>query len=95
MEQKAFEFLVNKKESRHSKHAKGKLKLEIQGYISASGVNISIEKKKWLFKCRIEDIDFSTKPRWKNKETLCSFCKTIEMSHKHLLKWQYLAKKNK
>ena len=44
MELKAFESLINQKESRHSKHAKEKLlkysKLEMQGYLSASGVNI-------------------------------------------------------
>ena len=70
VEQKAFEYLVNKKESRHSEHSKGKLlrysNLEMQGYLSASCVNISIEEKKWLFKCRIEDIDLSTE--------ILSFC---------------------
>ena len=98
VELKAFESLINKKESRHSEHAKGKLlkysKLEMQGYLSASGVNISIEEKKWLFSCRIEDIDLSTNHRWKNEETLCRFCKTIEMSQKHLINCKYLSEKN-
>ena len=98
VELKAFESLINKKESRHSEHAKGKLlkysKLEMQGYLSASGVNISIEEKKWLFLCRIEDIDLSTNHRWKNEETLCRFCKTIEMSQKHLINCKYLSEKN-
>ena len=66
----------------------------MQGYLSASGVNISIEEKKWLFLCRIEDIDLSTNHRWKNEETLCRFCKTIEMSQKHLINCKYLSEKN-
>ena len=66
----------------------------MQGYLSASGVNISIEENKWLFLCRIEAIDLSTNHRWKNEETLCRFCKTIEMSQKHLINCKYLSKKN-
>ena len=77
VELKAFESLINKKESRHSEHAKGKLlkysKLEMQAYLSASDVNISIEEKKWLFLCRIKDIDPGTNHRWKQ---------TIKMSQK-------------
>ena len=61
VQQKALEYLLNKKESHISENAKGKQikyeKLKIQGYLNSSNLNISVNEKKWLFKCRVEDID--------------------------------------
>ena len=59
----ALNYLLNRKESRNSEHAKGKhlsyTSLKMAGYLSPSEVDMAISEKKWLMKCRLEDIDIS------------------------------------
>ena len=99
VQQKALEYLLNKKESHISENAKGKLlkyeKLKIQEYLNSSNLNISVNEKKWLFKCRVEDIDLPSNSRWRNEDTFCKNCLTIEMNQSNLLSCQYLLEKNK
>ena len=96
--QKALSFLVKKKESRNLEHYKGKQpkysKLQIQGYLSFSGINISIEEKKWLFKCSIEDIELNKNHRWKKNKTLCTFCETLEITQQNLIECKNLSGRN-
>ena len=51
VQQKALEYLISKKETHISENAKGKYlkyeKLNIQGYLSSSNLNISVNEKKW------------------------------------------------
>ena len=63
VEAKAFEYLLKKKEERKSDNAKGKYlvyeQLEMAEYLTPIEEDLSISEKKWLFKCRIEDIQIS------------------------------------
>ena len=61
-------------------------------YLSTKENNISIEEKKWLLKCRLEDIDISRK--WNNENVLCPNCPNSEFDLKHLFECQYLMGKN-
>ena len=92
----AFQYLLNKKAGRISENAKGKLleynDLEMSEYLYTKENNFSIDEKKWLFKCRLEDIDISQK--WNNENTLCPHCPNLEFDQKHLFECQYLLGKN-
>ena len=59
--------------------------MKMANFLSPSQVNISIEEKKWLIKCRVEDIDISCNNRWKEENLYCSNCISTEMDQKHLL----------
>ena len=97
--QKALEFLLEKKGSRNSEHSKGKLlsynEMKMADFLSPSQVNISIEEKKWLIKCRVEYIDISCNNRWKEENIYCSNCISTEMDQKHLLLCKSLMGENK
>ena len=99
MKDKAFGSLLKKKEAINLEHAKGKglsyIKLKMAGYLSPSEVDMSISEKKWLMKCRIEDIDISCNLRWKQENTMCRNCISTEMSQQHLLQCKYLLGKCK
>ena len=62
--EKAFEHLVERKASQNSERAKRKLleynELILSEYLSSNENDISIDERKWVFKCRIEDIDINT-----------------------------------
>ena len=98
VENKAFIYLLEKKESRNSDHSKGKNleynDISMADYLCPSDIDISIEEKKWLFKCRIEDIDINANNRWKKENTMCINCLNIEMDQKHLIECPYLLGKN-
>ena len=40
-------------------------------YLSSLEEDISINEKKWLFKCRIEDIQMSAVRKWNNENDPC------------------------
>ena len=63
-------------------------------YLCPSDIDISIEEKKWLFKCRIEDIDINANNRWKNRDTMYINCLNIDMNQKHLIECPYLLRKD-
>ena len=56
---------------------------------------LSIEDKKWLFKCRVEDIDVKGNHRWKHKELTCFSCqKGLIETQVHLLYCETLMGQN-
>ena len=68
--------------------------MKMADYLSPSQVDISITEKKWLIKCRFEDIDISCNNRWKNENLYCSNCILTEMDQKHLLHCKSFMGKN-
>ena len=65
---------------------------EINEYLTTKDYEFSIEEKKWLFKCRLEDIDIPRK--WKNESILCGKSNDIEFDQRHLFECKYLIGKN-
>ena len=95
---KAFKYLMDKREDRISINSKGKnlkySELSMAPYLCAYEVKISIGEKKWLYKCRIEDIDIETNRRWNNGDLYCNNCANTEMNQRHLLECQFLSGKS-
>ena len=87
------------KKIRKSDHAKGKLlnytEFELAEYISPKDENISIEKQKLLFCCRVEDINIKGNNRWKYEDLSCLSCKkNVEETQFHILNCSALLGKN-
>ena len=56
---------------------------------------MSIEDKKWLFKCRVEDLDIRGNQRWKYSDINYQSCKTnVEETQEHILICPSLLGKN-
>ena len=95
---KAFQYLVEKKESRISDNSRGKkikyMSLEMAEYLSPEETDLSIDEKKWLLKCRIEDIDISENGNWNNGTIICKYCHNEAFTQRHLLDCKYLQGKN-
>ena len=90
VQKKAFESLINRKNSRTSENAKGKLIIyedfRMAEYLSPNTEQISIEERKWIFRCRVDDIDIKGNRRWQYEDISCSSCKmNIEETQFHLL----------
>ena len=92
----AFQYLLKKKAERISENAKGKLliytDLYKSEYLTPTDNDISIEDRKWLFKCRLEDVDIPKK--WNNDNIICRHCPNIELNQKHLFECNFLMGKN-
>ena len=92
----ALQYLLKKKAERISENAKGKMleytDLEKREYLTPIDYDFSIGDKKWLFKCRLEDIDIPKK--WNNESIICRHCPNIELNQKHLFECKYLVGKN-
>ena len=95
---KAFIYLIERKSSRNFDRAKGKHleydELNISDYLTPTENELSIDERKWVFKCRIEDIDINTNRKWNNEESKCMKCPNTIMNQKHLLEGKYLSGKN-
>ena len=81
---KAFIHLIERKSSRNSDRAKGKYleynELNISDYLNPTGNELSIDERKWVFKCRIEDFFLiNTNKKWKNGESKCTKCPNTVM----------------
>ena len=76
---KAFLHLIGRKESRNSKNAKGKKityeKFVMADYLSPNEEDMSIDEQKWLFNCKVEDIDIKANHKWKYNNIFCQSCK--------------------
>ena len=74
----AFERLINKKKSRKSENAKGKniiyTQLKMADYLTSENVDATIEEKKWIFQCRVEDIEIKGNKCWKYDNISCKSC---------------------
>ena len=63
-------------------------------YLSSFKEDISVNEKKWLLKCRIEDIQMSSDRKWNNENDPCLHCPGKYLDQNHLLNCQYLLGKN-
>ena len=52
-------------------------------YLSSEEMDLSIDEKKWLLKCRIEDIDICENANW-NMDTYCAKIVLMKLSHKYI-----------
>ena len=91
--------MKKRKDGRTSENAKGKpieyTHLEMAEYLCASEEDISIEEKKWHFKCRVEDIEVKANHRWKFTDITCGSCKNnIEETQSHTLNCHIFLGKN-
>ena len=99
VKEKAFLFLLQKKTDRKSDHAKGKQlfyeEFDMAEYLYPGEEQITIEERKWLFKCKVEDIEIRGNQRWKHFIITCYSCKTNEEETQiHLLTCPGLLGKN-
>ena len=96
---KAFTDLIIRKEGRKSDNAKGKnikySDFKLADYLDPDNEDLSMEEKKWMFRCRVEDIEIKGNHRWKYPNIFCFSCKkNIAETQKHLLTCEYLLGKN-
>ena len=64
-------------------------------YLYPGEEQITIEEQKWLFKCKVEDIEIRGNQRWKHINITCYSCKTNEEETQiHLLNCPGLLGKN-
>ena len=90
----AFSYLLGKKNARVSENAKGRniqySELSMAEYLCPD-IEISIEAKKWMFRCRLEDIEVKGNRRWKYSDLTCWSCDTnIEETQEHILQCEGL-----
>ena len=78
---KAFSDLIKRKEGRNSDNAKGNKwkyqEFELPEYLGPDNEDMTIEEKKWMFRCRVADIDVKGNHRWKQQNISCFSCKEI------------------
>ena len=62
--------------------------MKMAGYLSPWNIDISLDEKKLLLKCRLEDIyiTFYLRKKW-------NYCISTEMDQKHLPSCKYIMKK--
>ena len=88
------------KSKRKSENAKGKIiiyrELKMQDYFLPTDDQISLIDKKWIFKCRMDDVNIKGNYSWKHEDVSCISCKDINMpeTQKHLLECIILLGKN-
>ena len=64
-------------------------------YLCPTEVDISIKEKKWMFKCRVEDIDIKANRKWKYSDIFCISCKNgSNETQVHLLECETLLGEN-
>ena len=95
----SFAALLKKKESRISDNAKGRnIIYKVQGmqnYLQETDIAITLDEKKWLFKCRTDDIDIKGNFCWKYESHSCISCKLdILENNEHLLNCKQLLGRN-
>ena len=86
----AFIRLTKRKGERKSENAKGRnlnySELKMQEYFTATNTDISIEEKKWLFRCRVDDIEVKGNNTWKYEDISCYYCsENCPETQEHLL----------
>ena len=96
----AFIELIERKEKRVSEYARGKLihyeELDMQEYLMETSMDLSLDERKWIFKCRTNDIDLKANFQWKHENIWCISCKTDSPeTNEHLLECSSLMGKNK
>ena len=70
----ALKWLIDKKSRRKSENAEGKqlkyFELKMTSYLMPSDTDMTIDDKKWAFKCRITDIEVKANKRWQKPHML-------------------------
>ena len=57
---------------------------------------MSIDEQKWLFNCKVEDINIKANHKWKYNNIFCQSCKKNQIENQsHLLFCEVLLGKNK
>ena len=60
-------------------------------YLSPSDTDLTIKEKKWIFQCRVDDIDVKANRKWQNDQTQCLSCNSkSEETQMHILACQAL-----
>ena len=100
VQKEAFLYLQKGKEGRNSENAKGKKitydEFVMAEYLYPNEEGMSIDDKKWLFKCRVEDVNVKANHRWKHDNIMCSSCMKNEIeTQKQILFCDSLLGKNK
>ena len=95
----AFAYLMFKKNGRVSENAKGRhicySELRMAEYLSPLNIDISIQDKKWLFKCRVDDMDVRGNKCWQFEDLSCHSCNKGQIeTQRHILECEYLLGKN-
>ena len=90
---------MKRKQGRQFENAKGKkiiyTEFKLAEYLHLENEYLTVEEKKWLFKCRVEDIDIKGNHRWKHSNIACFSCKkNIDETQRHLVFCEYLLGKN-
>ena len=69
--------------------------MELPEYLGPDNEDMTIEEKKWMFRCRVKDIDVKGNHRWKHQNISCFSCKkNIVKTQSHLSLCEYLIGKN-
>ena len=95
----SFSELIKKKEGRKSENSKGRnihyTEHSMQNYLTETEIHLTLDEKKWLFKCRTDDIDIKGNFQWKHETHSCISCKLkIFENNDHLLNCQKLIGNN-
>ena len=94
----SFQYLLEKNKSRKFENAIGKdieySEVKMAEYLNSTETDMSIDEKKWLLKCRIENIDLIPNRKWNNEDIMCKNCPNEVFTQKHLLYCSYLLGKN-
>ena len=91
--------MIKEKESKVSDNAKGRniiyTEQGMQNYLKETDIEITLDEKKWLFKCRTDDIDIKGNFCWKYKSHSCISCKLDILEYnEHLLNCKQLLGRN-
>ena len=95
----AFNLLMAKKEGRKSENAKGKhiiySELKMAQYLTSENFDATIEEKKFLFQCRVDDLELKGNKKWKYENIICNNCdeNSIE-TQRHILFCKPLLRSN-
>ena len=95
----AFLWLMEKKNSRTSENAKGKKlkysELKMAEYLYSAEIDISTEERKWIFQCRVEDINVKGNRKWQNEDIECLSCNlNFDETQSHILSCKALLEKS-
>ena len=67
----------------------------MQNYLKETNIDLSLDEKKWIFKCRTDDLDLQGNFQWKYRTNACISCKlNISENNEHLLNCSALLGKN-
>ena len=58
----------------------------MQEYLMETDIDISLDEKKWIFKCRTNDVDLKANFQWKHENIWCHCCdEDTPETNEHLL----------